>query len=99
MIIEIDSEAQFKEEATRGKVLVDFWAPWCGPCRVMTTALEEIESRVDNSLIKVNVDLFPQIAKEFGVRGIPALFVLQDGKIEESVVGSKKPDELIALLE
>ena len=77
-------ESDFEKEIRDGKVLVDFYADWCGPCRMMSEVLEEIENV---NILKVNVDKFPKIAQMYGVMSIPTLLLFQNGKIVKSNVG------------
>jgi thioredoxin 1 len=78
---EVKSESEFDALVGSGKVLVDFWATWCGPCQMMGKAIEsELEPAMpDLTVVKVNVDEAPELAAKFGVMSIPALFCFKDG--------------------
>ena len=81
-------------------VLMDFWAGWCGPCRMLSPIVDEIaEEREDIKVVKVNVDEEPELAMQFQVMSIPSLFVLKDGKIVAQSLGVKPKAQVLALLE
>jgi thioredoxin 1 len=83
------TDATFRDAMKEGVVLVDFWAPWCGPCRMQGPILEDVASRAPEGVTigKVNVDEEPRLAARFGVQSIPTLLVLADGEVVKQFVG------------
>ena len=82
------------------KVLLDFYADWCGPCRMVSPIVEEIANEREDILVaKINVDDEPELASEFGFSSIPALFVLENGEIVNQAAGARPKPQILALLD
>lgn len=93
----VKSAEEFKELVVKGNVVVDFYADWCGPCRMQGPILEEIEKENSNVLVcKVNVDDNPDLADAFQVQSIPMLLVFKDAKIVKKFIGLTPKDKIVA---
>jgi len=95
------SKENFHEEVIRAEkpVLVDFWAPWCGPCRTVLPMVEEIAGeRSDIKVAKINVEEQPELASQFRVMSIPTLMVFEGGKVVNRSMGAKPKHEILKLL-
>ncbi|MFI3176354.1 MAG: thioredoxin [Eubacteriales bacterium] len=95
------TKANFTEEVMNSTVpvLVDFWAPWCGPCKMIGPVLEEVSNEAtDAKICKVNVDEEGELAAKFQVMSIPTLILFKDGQVVESAVGAKSKAELLKML-
>jgi thioredoxin 1 len=92
------NEAKFDEVVLKAKtpVLVDFWAPWCGPCRMVAPIVEELANEYEGkvSFFKLNVDDNPKIASKFGVMSIPTLIIFKNGQLASNIVGFRPKPEL-----
>ncbi len=95
------TKENFEQEVMQSDkpILIDFWATWCGPCRMLSPIIEEIANeREDVKVCKVNVDDEPELAAAFQVSGIPMLAVMKDGKMTNSAVGYMPKEKVLELL-
>ena len=97
------TESNFEEEVVNSDVpvLVDFWAEWCGPCKMIAPILDEIAKEYGEKLkiCKIDVDSNPEIAPKFGIRGIPTLIMFKDGNAESTKVGAVSKSQLVEFVD
>ena len=92
----------FDKEVTEseGLVVIDFWAPWCGPCKMMGPVFDEISNEIsDVKFVKINTDEAGDIANQFGIRGIPSILFVKNGEEIERIVGFRPKEELLKTIE
>lgn len=98
MVKEIN-ENEFNEVIKEGKVLVDCYATWCGPCQMLSPIVEEVANEVKTyNFYKLDVDQNENIASKYGIMSIPTLLLFEDGNLKETLVGFKSKEELISIL-
>ena len=97
------SDESFEEEVLQSErpVLIDYWAEWCGPCKIIGPVLDEIATEYSDRLkvVKLNIDDNPQTPPKYGIRGIPTLMVFKNGQVEATKVGSVSKAQLTAFLD
>ena len=99
-VLKVSSENFENIKAQDKAVLLDFYADWCGPCRMVSPIIEEIgDERADILVGKVNVDESPELAEKFGIYSIPTLVVLKGGRVYRQVSGARPKDAILALLD
>ena len=95
------TKENFQKEVVESekRVLLDFWASWCGPCRMLSPVVDEVaEERTDVKVGKVNVDEQPELASRFGVVSIPTLVVMKNGKIVDQAIGARPKNAILGML-
>ena len=97
------SDAAFEADVLKSSkpVLVDYWAAWCGPCKMIAPILEEVAKEYGDkiTIAKLNVDENPETAAKFGIRGIPTLMLFKDGQVAQTKVGALSKSQLTAFLD
>jgi len=94
------NNSNFKGEVieAKGLVLVDFWADWCGPCKMLAPILEELSGETEAKICKVNVDESGDLAGDYGIRSIPTMIIFKDGVKVDQIVGLRQKSELLEKL-
>jgi len=97
----LNKEEWQKLQADTKPTFVDFWATWCAPCRMIAPTFEKLADKYSKEInfAKVNVDEEPELAGQFGIRSIPTLLLIKDGKVSEQVIGARPYEELAKVLE
>jgi thioredoxin 1 len=101
MSVQPITDATFQNETAVGTVLVDFWAPWCGPCKMVAPVLDELSAEIGDKakIVKINVDDNPDSAAKYNVMSIPTLLIFKDGQVVNQLVGVQPKDRLKAAIE
>ena len=101
MIVHVNSLEEFNEKIAKGRVLVDFFATWCGPCKMLAPILEEIDERNeagDLLIVKVDVDEVGVVAAKYGIQSIPTLILFEDGQAKKTTLGYMPKPQLLNFL-
>lgn len=94
------TDQNFSQETSEGLVLADFWAEWCGPCKMIAPVLEEIDSEMEDKvkIVKLDVDENQETAGQFGVMSIPTLIFFKDGEVVDKVIGYQPKEALVEVI-
>ena len=99
-LVELNESNFSKTISGNNVVLTDFWAPWCGPCKMLAPILAQISEEIGDKVVmaKVNVDESPRLAQQFGVRSIPAIFIFKNGETVKQFIGLQDKNTLLAAI-
>lgn len=100
-MVQAITDQNFAQETEKGLVLVDFWAPWCGPCRMQSPVIDELDEEMGDrvTFTKMDVDQNPETARAFGIMSIPTLLIKKDGQVIDKLVGFHPKERLEEILE
>ena len=100
-MIHIENSKQFEEIVSEGVILVDFYATWCGPCRMLSPIIEEIDNEYEGRIkvAKLDVDECNDVANRFGINAIPAILIFKDSELKKTNVGFIPKDDIVDLIE
>lgn len=96
-MVQIVTDTTFNEETDKGLVLIDFWATWCGPCRMQAPILDQLEEEYDGDklhIVKLDIDENPAISQQFDIMSVPTLVLKKDGEVVEKAVGVHSKEQL-----
>ena len=99
---QVVTDTTFNEETDKGLVLIDFWATWCGPCRMQAPILDQLSEEYDEDefrIVKMDVDENPQTPQQFGIISIPTLLLKKDGQVVEKAVGVHSKEQLRQMID
>lgn len=99
---QVVTDTTFEEETDKGLVLIDFWATWCGPCRMQAPILDQLSEEYDEDefrIVKMDVDENPQTPQQFGIMSIPTLLLKKDGQVVEKAVGVHSKEQLRQMID
>lgn len=97
-MIESTKETFVEEINSEEKVLVDFWAPWCGPCKMLSGTLEQIQKETNIKIVKVNVDEELELASTYNIRSLPTLILFKNGEMVNQIVGAVSKNKILEML-